>query len=704
MKNFYVLLMVFLVSIGMFAQSYYVLPYLDVGKNPRDLNNDREESPSEGWTNVMSTTTIPTWSAPQTIPFAFKFNGVVESSYVVSSTGVLTFASSPGVAPSASNLSIPSTMIPDKSVMVWGIELTGANDKIRTKTFGFAPNRQHWISWTSASHANFTGTPHPYGANWSIVLEETTNKIYIIDQKTYSRVTTANVAITAGIQVNSTDATAIAGQPSLGSRTFSTSIVGDDATDNTFYEFDVGTAPILDIAAEEEKVSGICLPNTPITIEAMFRNGGLTDVLSADFNYSVNGAATVTTAVSNLNMNSGSYQTATNPTPFIPTTDGIYEIEMWLSNLDGVSDPVPSNDKITAKIIVTSNPPNRKVFIEERTGTWCNWCPRGIVAMDYMALNHHEEAVLIAVHTRDILTVDNYNENIDLFGSPSFQVDRATSELGIANPQSMVDAMNTRRAVIPAASLEITNIDYTSGGSVQVDVESVFITDETRADYRYQLIFVEDSVTGTLGGYGTNGSRYDQGNHYANGAYGPMASHRFDFAASTQPVPASQMAYYDVARSLEPSWEGAAGSVPDTIIPNLKVNYTFITTLPDSVINPKHVRVVVLLLDHKKGGEVINANEKKLLTDTNGINLDELDMLEVNVYPNPVSDYINIALYENKDFSVELVNSIGQVVLTDSFTKTNFATINTSNLAKGVYLLKLNAGDQKSTMRIAITK
>ncbi len=140
--------MVSLVSIGMFAQSYYALPAINANQNPGPQNMDAEFPVGgglpAGWATVMAATTTDQWSSSQSIPFSFSFDGSPVSTYVVSNTGVLTFATNPGTAPSATNTSLPSGLIPEKSIMVWGLDLSGiGSDNIVSKTFGTAPNRQH---------------------------------------------------------------------------------------------------------------------------------------------------------------------------------------------------------------------------------------------------------------------------------------------------------------------------------------------------------------------------------------------------------------------------------------------------------------------------------------------------------------------------------------------------------------------------------
>ena len=141
-----------LISGLVFGQAYYYIPNLSAGQNPGGWNND-DENPTAGlpvtWTTILGSSAAPTWSPNQTIPFSFNFDGLAVTEYKVSSSGVLTFNTSATSVPGHANDYIPSSSIPDKSVMVWGIQGTGSNDGIATKTFGAPPNRQHWVFFAS---------------------------------------------------------------------------------------------------------------------------------------------------------------------------------------------------------------------------------------------------------------------------------------------------------------------------------------------------------------------------------------------------------------------------------------------------------------------------------------------------------------------------------------------------------------------------
>ncbi|NCZ95507.1 MAG: hypothetical protein EBZ16_08300 [Flavobacteriia bacterium] len=175
--------LVAIVTLGMSAQAqYYYLPSTTNG-NPGGLNADSEYPVGGGlsttWTSISSPgASTPQWSSINAVPFAFNFNGSAVTHYKVSTSGVLTFDTAATTPPPYTKAALPNANIPDKSVCIWGLAGPGANDIIVKKTFGTAPNRQHWVFF--ASYDAYGSSCWTY---WSIVMEETSNKIYVVDQR-----------------------------------------------------------------------------------------------------------------------------------------------------------------------------------------------------------------------------------------------------------------------------------------------------------------------------------------------------------------------------------------------------------------------------------------------------------------------------------------------------------------------------------------
>ncbi|MCA8936504.1 MAG: putative Ig domain-containing protein [Planctomycetes bacterium] len=192
-----------LLSGAMFAQAYSVAPMLNQGQNPGGLNTE-SDSTSTNWTQIIGgPQSTNVWSSSQTIPFAFQFYGQTVTDFIVSQNGVLTFTTSATAVPGA-NENLPSTALPDMSIAVFWDEFTASpptntGDDVDMQVFGTAPNRQLWVKWFSFEMGS---APRSY-VYMSVVLEETTNKIYVVDYSYYNGTGTTTV----GVQQNSTNAT-----------------------------------------------------------------------------------------------------------------------------------------------------------------------------------------------------------------------------------------------------------------------------------------------------------------------------------------------------------------------------------------------------------------------------------------------------------------------------------------------------------------
>ena len=76
----------------------------------------------------------------------------------------------------------------------------------------------------------------------------------------------------------------------------------------------------------------------------------------------------------------------------------------------------------------------------------------------------------------------------------------------------------------------------------------------------------------------------------------------------------------------------------------------------------------------------------------------KISISDVSLYPNPAKDFVNISAAEKIDF-ISIYDLTGRVVLKSEPNKENF-NLNVTDLSKGVYLVKLNAGDKESTIKL----
>ena len=82
----------------------------------------------------------------------------------------------------------------------------------------------------------------------------------------------------------------------------------------------------------------------------------------------------------------------------------------------------------------------------------------------------------------------------------------------------------------------------------------------------------------------------------------------------------------------------------------------------------------------------------------------------MDVYPNPASDnaYINVNLAEDSNVSIEIYNTVGQLVKTIDSTNMlsgeNYVSVETSALKAGMYIVKANIGGSVITKNLSIVK
>jgi len=76
------------------------------------------------------------------------------------------------------------------------------------------------------------------------------------------------------------------------------------------------------------------------------------------------------------------------------------------------------------------------------------------------------------------------------------------------------------------------------------------------------------------------------------------------------------------------------------------------------------------------------------------------NVVNVNIYPNPASDFVTIESSENIR-SIQVINQLGQVMV-DQNIQTTKSTINTNSLNKGLYLLKVNTDKGSNIYKVIV--
>lgn len=336
MKKISILLGFLVLSVSFaFSQWTYNFTYTSDAGNPGGVNTE-SDAPGQGtWTTIMTGPQgANVWSASTPLPFAFNFFGNPVTDFKASQNGLVTFDVASVLLPNA-NDPLPSVNLPDNTICGFWDEFTsapptGTGDDIRTNVFGTAPNRQFWITWYSFE----MGNPVNSFSYFSIVLEETTNNIYIVDK--YS--TTSTLTSTVGVQLNATTAVEAGNSIALSSN-------GSANTDNDFYTF----TPLL-LVADDAGVSSMLNPTIPLlsglqNVDVDVQNFGTNNLNSFTVNWEINGTPQTPFSYTSPPLLPGQTSTPLNLGSYnFPV--GFTDLKFWTSSPNGLADGNPLNDTL----------------------------------------------------------------------------------------------------------------------------------------------------------------------------------------------------------------------------------------------------------------------------------------------------------------------------------------------------------------------
>jgi hypothetical protein len=110
---------------------------------------------------------------------------------------------------------------------------------------------------------------------------------------------------------------------------------------------------------------------------------------------------------------------------------------------------------------------------------------------------------------------------------------------------------------------------------------------------------------------------------------------------------------------------------------------------------------VVVLIDNGTG-EIINAEKQSI----SGANVNEMETIAFNVYPNPASDLVNISFEgENTDYSISLMDIQGRVISSREIANASgeqVVSFSTENVAKGSYIVTVTSNGATTTKNVVI--
>lgn len=427
-----------------------------------------------------------------------------------------------------------------------------------------------------------------------------------------------------------------------------------------------------DVKIVSAKLDKFLLPGGETFIKATIKNVGTNSISSVEISW--NDGTSERKQRITAYLSAGQQREVTHPiaVSFSDPTVMTRNITLSITQVNDTPDSNPADNTINLQNSIVSQQISKKVVFEEGTGTWCGWCPRGMVALEQVNQEYPDDQISIGVHNGDPMVVAEYNSGAAFGGFPGMNVDRELKGVDI-NPNSIGNYVLTRRTIpAPAILSGSFNID---GTQLTANANSQFFINNPNANYKLSVIIVEDGVKGTASGY-------RQSNYYAGGGNGEMGG----YESLPNPVPANQMVYDHVGRAILGGYKGQNGSIPTNITDGSAANFTFNYSIPSNF-NVDKLSAVLLLLDGTDG-TILQATK---LTKTLAVS--DVSKIGANtlIYPNPAKSEFNIKLVDDGNYSVTIFDMAGREVKNYGSLKSSSKNINLSinNLTPGKYLVNI---------------
>ncbi len=281
--------------------------------------------------------------------------------------------------------------------------------------------------------------------------------------------------------------------------------------------------------------------------------------------------------------------------------EGDNDLTVEITSINGTADDDTQNNSksITTKAVTPAE--NKLVVGEELTGTWCGWCPRGAVALDYMSKKYPGYFQGIAVHGGDPMQIEDYLSGItgtmkSITGENPGYPSLVSMRSAVMDPAAVEASFLEKIQEVPAAIM-LTGAKYDAGTrSLSLSVLTKFNENNTNK-YNISVVIIENGLTGTT-------NQWAQANYYSHQSQNrPLVGAGHDWQSEPNPVPASKMVYDHVGRANLGGYSGVELSSSHSAgdIELKKFEYT----LPDNF-KTDNLEFVALILN--PDGSINNAN------------------------------------------------------------------------------------------------
>ena len=337
--------------------------------------------------------------------------------------------------------------------------------------------------------------------------------------------------------------------------------------------------------------------NKPITVKGKLQTLTPVPVTSYTVALSVDGVQMATASrTCNLDLAGATDNFVLTTTYGVPAGEHTYTISILKLNGEAPKNAVAREGKLNVKDVHLTR---RHVF-EDMTGTWCGYCPRAMLGLEWMKKAHPDDIIVIAVHKQDQFEISDY-DNLKASGYPHVFINRG-DKCGGGSSGDLESYFNKENKKEIEGECIILAAQWTNANrnSVDILVRNRFAADYDEHTFALGFVITEDDI-------------------YAN-----QTSYLSEFPTGM---------YYldDIARKYD-SYAGIPNSVPEKITMGESYAFRYTLNFPSNV--KKDKSHVICLLQKGGGKSIVNGDIVNEIAEPGTYNLDGVGtVLRDNVTP-----------------------------------------------------------------------
>lgn len=453
--------------------------------------------------------------------------------------------------------------------------------------------------------------------------------------------------------------------------------------------------------------------NQPFNLKVNLKNTGYQNINNCNLAYSIQGIAYNSQSFS---LNNALLPLNTTTLAFSDNiainTPGMYQVKIWVNQLNGSADQNHFNDTVSYYLSVFNTSVTPKMLIEQMTDASLSMAPAVQDTLN-MLVSQDTNVIAVQIHWQDSLKTPAamlYNKYFQLPGQSLFAM---LNRNYIINDNKNFFSNNELRQRIKTLQLQMSpcqiyfsnvNVD-TIFRTVQADV-NVHFFENTKGDYRIGLYLTENNVCGdaadtTINGYNQLSAYYftPYSAYYQTGYYSSLAD---AFVLN-----AYQYKHRYVLNQAVTSVLGDASVIPNATNNSMTYTKTYtisVPTLTNNVFryNFRNMYLVAYVYEHDtllENRKILNAATYKLLPYSELVNVPMFQNNQLfSIYPNPAFEVVYVQTYV-PEVDGKIFNLMGQKVM-----EFKGNTIDVKNLPNGMYIVRIEHQGQIFQYKLLIQK